>query len=549
MCGLLLHLNGIEGCLDAVDAFGQTPIHLASLRGNVDVVQYLMEQAEGYVERKMHGVDEGNLGTTIIATNNNNSNHNNNTKSSSYDTTTIDKFPQKLLQTTDKDGKTPLDLALKKKKIACEVVLREYMDNHCNPNRSLFGKIKQNVKPFCSRRNWIAWIGITPDHGNVKQSPRFVFWFVLFNLCLAMIVEFFIYAPLPLDVGLSFMGRLSDRAYVPLHMMTMSFLLATFASLILVNRTDPGRLAVNGFSASNTVAASSCPTVGSGRFCPSLFGNSIGGIVGNVVNMMAGIYMNLTRSEHSIICGCGANGNGHIRREMEQLTRELQNQYEETLENFATEDEALAQDSLSPPIPPSLCHSCHIAKPLRSKHCRVLNQCVLLFDHHCPFVGTTIGLYNYRYFYSFVFCMSVSEFFFGITGILYLSHPEDPNGGIEFRMIFLAIYLALFGFLSVGLCIYHTQLIHSNLTTNEHANAQRFKYLRYDPATGKIDNPFDKGFIKNFIGRFKPWKGSYMLAFCNVTPISMEMESSEMKNSLKKDEDDDEVTDLMLNVV
>lgn len=43
-----------------------------------------------------------------------------------------------------------------------------------------------------------------------------------------------------------------------------------------------------------------------------------------------------------------------------------------------------------------LCHSSHIARPLRSKHCRISRACVLVFDHHCPFVGATVGLYNVR---------------------------------------------------------------------------------------------------------------------------------------------------------
>lgn len=34
-----------------------------------------------------------------------------------------------------------------------------------------------------------------------------------------------------------------------------------------------------------------------------------------------------------------------------------------------------------------LCHTCHVRKPLRSKHCKVLNHCIQKFDHFCPFVG------------------------------------------------------------------------------------------------------------------------------------------------------------------
>jgi hypothetical protein len=50
----------------------------------------------------------------------------------------------------------------------------------------------------------------------------------------------------------------------------------------------------------------------------------------------------------------------------------------------------------------ALCHTCHIARPLRSKHCSVLKRCVSVFDHHCPYVHNTIGAGNYRSFMTFI---------------------------------------------------------------------------------------------------------------------------------------------------
>lgn len=38
-----------------------------------------------------------------------------------------------------------------------------------------------------------------------------------------------------------------------------------------------------------------------------------------------------------------------------------------------------------------LCHTCHVRKPLRSKHCKILNYCIHKFDHFCPFVGKYIA--------------------------------------------------------------------------------------------------------------------------------------------------------------
>ena len=256
VCGMLLHLQGVEDQLDSVDAFGQTPLHLASLRGNVETVRFLMEEAA--VER---------VGSKSAAT----SSHS---------------FPAKLLDMTDKKGKTPLDLAVKKKKLGCELLLMEYHEQYLAPKRNMFSRVRQTVKDICSIKSWMAWMGMGGSEIPIGQNPTFPFYWMTVHILMAGI---FYYS--------EFIGIGTNKKYeaevvlwdkLGLHFFFMTMWVFTWITLYYTFRTNPGVLDARGVGNSSTTAPK----------CKLL------------------------------CCGGGGYPSDKISLEMDAITKELRNQYD-----------------------------------------------------------------------------------------------------------------------------------------------------------------------------------------------------------------------------
>lgn len=133
------------------------------------------------------------------------------------------------------------------------------------------------------------------------------------------------------------------------------------------------------------------------------------------------------------------------------------------------------------PTEDDYCTSCLVRKPLRSKHCRVCNQCVARFDHHCPWTGTCIGVGNHHLFVGYL------VFLAGGVGSFYrmcwqmLPHPP------AIVRAFMIVCTAPTIFVAAMVAFQAAQIL-SNTTNNE---------LRKRVKGEQMGNPYYMGIVRN----------------------------------------------------
>ena len=165
-----------------------------------------------------------------------------------------------------------------------------------------------------------------------------------------------------------------------------------------------------------------------------------------------------------------------------------------------------------------LCESCKFAKPARAKHCRVDNQEVARFDHHCVWINQCVGLGNQKPFLLFLLFNNVMCLYGGYLGTAILVDIVESQGlrNVWFRdavtgqryqsstyyvlvyllahemiLCYVTILAGLMGVVLVGFTWYHwVTLMRRGPTTNERSKVST---ISGTPAEARFFKTYSNG--------------------------------------------------------
>ncbi|KAJ5611027.1 hypothetical protein N7510_007746 [Penicillium lagena] len=125
------------------------------------------------------------------------------------------------------------------------------------------------------------------------------------------------------------------------------------------------------------------------------------------------------------------------------------------------------------------CKKCQCPKPDRAHHCSTCKRCVLKMDHHCPWLATCVGLYNYKAFLLFLIYTSVFCWVCCAVACVWvwdemLSDTTYMDTILPVNVVLLGILGGIIGLVLSGFTAWHISLAVRGTTTIESLEKTRY---------------------------------------------------------------------------